>query len=300
MDKLLALNMFVETVRCGGFSAAARKLAVATSSVMRQVAGLEAELGTVLLHRSTRHCSPTEAGQAYFAHGVAILQALQHADDAVADRDNGVVRGHLRISVPVEFGRRVIAPHLQQLLDAHPELQISLSLSDAVADLYKERVDVAVRLGSTTPTDEVVCRPVGQFQRWLVASPDYLQRQPLPRLPEDLLQHACLRYDYGSGAAPWWFRQGGQAVPVAVSGRLLSNNADVLRVSALAGQGIALLADWLVAQDVGDGRLVRLLADYQANPGSADTSINLFYLTRHRGSRRLNAFIRFLEGLLAA
>ncbi|MER2105200.1 MAG: LysR family transcriptional regulator, partial [Pseudomonas atacamensis] len=134
MDKLLALKMFVETVRCGGYSSAARKLGISTSSVTRQVAGLENELGASLLNRTTRNTSVTVAGQTYFEKAVAILDAIDEADAVVADRGSDA-QGRLRISVPVEFGRRLIAPHLSRLLERHPGLEISLSLSDQVSDL---------------------------------------------------------------------------------------------------------------------------------------------------------------------
>lgn len=121
MDKLLALKMFVETVRCGAIPRQ-RKLGISTSSVTRQVAGLEHELGASLLNRTTRNTSVTVAGQTYFEKAVAILDAIDEADAVVADR-GAEAQGRLRISVPVEFGRRLIAPHLSRLLERHPGLR---------------------------------------------------------------------------------------------------------------------------------------------------------------------------------
>jgi DNA-binding transcriptional LysR family regulator len=141
---------------------------------------------------------------------------------------------------------------------------------------------------------------VGQFQRWLVASPDYLGARPLPMSPLDLRQHECLRFDYGAGRYPWTLLGRGEAVEVDVRGRLKSNNADLLREAALAGAGIALLADWLVEADVRSGRLMRVLDQYQVNPGHAQTTINALYLPNHRGSTRVKAFIDFLEEILAS
>ena len=121
MDKLLALRTFVATVRCGGFSAAARQLGLATSSVTRAVNALEQELGCVLLNRNTRQISVSEAGRDYFERALAILDALDEADAAVTDNGEEV-RGRLAVSVPVEFARRIIAPHLGELLERHPQL----------------------------------------------------------------------------------------------------------------------------------------------------------------------------------
>ncbi|GGM16296.1 LysR family transcriptional regulator [Pseudomonas asuensis] len=298
MDKLLALRMFVETVRCGGYSAAARKLQIATSSVTRQVAALEAELGSALLNRSTRHNFPTEAGQLYFDSAVAILEALERADNAVTDRGT-CARGKLRVSVPVEFGRRVIAPHLPRLLAQHPDLEISLHLSDARVDLLKDRIDLSVRLGSSVSTEEIICKPVGWFERWIVASPHYLVRKPTPTLPHDISEHCCLLFDYGGSGYTWLFRQGEEQVSVNAHGRMQSNNADVLRRAVLAGEGLALLADWLVIKDVHQGRMTRLYSGYDVHPGSANGSINALYLPNHRGSTRIRVFIDFLEEILS-
>ncbi|RON80455.1 LysR family transcriptional regulator [Pseudomonas chlororaphis] len=299
MDKLLALKMFVETVRCGGYSSAARKLGLSTSSVTRQVAGLESELGASLLNRTTRNTSVTLAGQAYFDKAVAILEAIDEADASVADRGSEA-QGYLRASVPVEFGRRIIAPHLGRLLERHPGLEISLSLSDRVSDLISERIDVSVRLGSSVVSDDIVSKKIGDFQRWVVASPDYLARTGLPRQPSDLLQHQCLRFDYGGVHQDWTFQGDENPQRLGVQGRLQSNNADILREAALAGGGVALLADWLVRDDVGQGRLTRVLEQYEVNPGTASTCINALYLPNHRGSSRINVFIEFLEEILAA
>ncbi|WP_338498787.1 LysR family transcriptional regulator [Pseudomonas sp. WP18] len=299
MDKLLALKMFVETVRCGGYSSAARKLGIATSSVTRQVAGLEQALGASLLNRTTRHISVTTAGQAYFEKAVAILEAMDEADAFVADRGNEA-KGALRVSVPVEFGRRIIAPHLNRLLERHPGLEISVSLNDQVGDLLSEQIDVSVRLGSTVVSEEIVSKRLGGFQRWVLASPSYLQRHGVPAHPRDLLEHQCLRFDYGGTHPQWTFRASGETLSLNVRGRLHSNNADILREAAIAGGGVTLLADWLVREDVAQGRLIRLLEQYEVNPGSASTCINALYLPNHRGSSRINVFIEFLQQILAA
>jgi DNA-binding transcriptional LysR family regulator len=297
MDKLLALKMFVETVRCGGYSSAARKLGISTSSVTRQVAGLEHELGASLLNRTTRNTSVTVAGQTYFDKAVAILEAIDEADAVVADRGSEA-QGRLRISVPVEFGRRLIAPHLSRLLARHPGLEISLSLSDQVSDLLSEQIDVSVRLGSSVVSEDIVSKRVGQFQRWVVASPEYLARSAELCHPRDLLDHQCLRFDYAGTHQHWTFQGDDETIQLNVHGRLQSNNADILREAAIDGGGVTLLADWLVRDDVVAGRLVRVLEQYQVNPGTASTCINALYLPNHRGSSRINVFIDFLLEIL--
>ncbi|MFJ4064325.1 LysR family transcriptional regulator [Pseudomonas sp. NPDC089996] len=299
MDKLLAMKMFTATVDAQGFSAAARRLGVATSSVTRLVDALESELGTTLLNRSTRQVSLTEAGARYLARAREIFAALEEADASVADRGNEPV-GVLRLCLPVEFGRRVIAPHLGPFLARHPSLELDIDMSDRLDDLLDGRYDLSIRLGDPSPNDELVCRQLGRFQRWLVASPDYLASREAPLHPEQLLQHACLRFRYGQKARAWRLQRADEALELDVSGPLRSANADLLREAALAGSGIALLADWLVREDVAAGRLQRLFADWEVSPGTANDSINALYLPNHRGSRRVNAFIGFCEGLLKA
>ncbi|WP_161865117.1 LysR family transcriptional regulator [Pseudomonas yangonensis] len=297
MDKLLALRTFVATVRCGGFSAAARQLGLATSSVTRAVNALEQELGCVLLNRNTRQISVSEAGRDYFERALAILEALDEADAAVADSD-GEVRGRLAVSVPVEFARRLIAPRLGELLERHPQLEVTLRVTDEVVDLLSQRIDLALRLGSSITSDDVVSQRVGSFRRWLVASPQYLARSPAIEHPEALQTHACLQFDYGSPTRYWRFEQDGELLQVPVTGRLLSNNADILRQAALAGQGVALLADWLVREDVASGQLLRLLPEHEVAPGPHDGAIHLLYLPNHRGSKRIAAFTAFLQRVL--
>ena len=223
------------------------------------------------------------------------VDILKHV---VADRGSEA-QGRLRVSVPVEFGRRIIAPHLGRLLERHPGLEISLSLSDEVSDLLSEQIDVSVRLGSSVVSDDIVSKRLGYFQRWVVASPEYLTRTGLPRHPRDLLEHPCLRFDYHTGHHDWTFLGDEDVIRVNVQGRLQSNNADILREAALAGGGVTLLADWLVREDVSAGRLTRVLEQYEVNPGSASTCINALYLPNHRGSSRISVFIAFLQEILA-
>jgi DNA-binding transcriptional LysR family regulator len=185
------------------------------------------------------------------------------------------------------------------LLERHPGLEISLSLSDEVSDLLSEQIDVSVRLGSSVVSDDIVSKRLGDFQRWVVASPEYLMRTGLPRHPRDLLEHQCLRFDYRTAHNNWTFQGDEDVIRLNVQGRLQSNNADILREAALGGGGVTLLADWLVRDDVSAGRLTRVLEQYEVNPGSASTCINALYLPNHRGSSRINVFIEFLQEILA-
>lgn len=297
MDKLLALKMFVETVDARGFSAAARQLGVATSSVTRMIDALEAELGTVLLNRSTRQVTISDAGAAYYLRARKILDDLAEADATVMDsRDEP--SGPLRVSVPTAFGRRVIAPHLARFMARHPRLELDITLTDTVVDLFADRVDVSIRLGTPAAMDGVVCRPVSQFRRRVVASAHYLAAHGQPQVPQDLGGHDCLRFNFGNPQQAWTFIADSGEVRVPVRGRFKSNNAEVLRELVLAGSGVALLPDWLVGQDIEDGQLLELFAHMPAHPDNARGQVSALFLPNHRGSRRVNAFIALIHEIL--
>lgn len=297
MDKLLALKMFVQVVDSKGFSSAARQLGLATSSVTRMIDGLEAELGAVLLNRSTRQISLSDAGAAYYLKAREVLNAVAEADASVTDRGE-LPAGHLRISVPVALGRRLIAPYIASFLKHYPQLVLDMTLSDDIVELLGERVDLAIRLGSAAAMDGVVSRPVGHFRRRVVASAEYLNARGFPEHPMDLMQHECLRFSYGPKQQVWTFLKEGEETRVPIEGRFKSNNAEVLREVALAGGGVALLPDWLVNDDIGSGDLTSLFESFVINPNDASSAISALYLPNHRGSKRVNAFIDFISELL--
>lgn len=286
----------METVDAKGFSAAARRLNLATSSITRALDGLEASLGTVLVNRSTRAITVTEAGAAYYQQARQILDAVEEADASIADRGEVPV-GQLRVSLPVAFGRRCIAPYLGNWLATFPQLEVEVTLTDGIVDLVAERIDLSVRLGSPASYDDVVAREVGHFCRRVVASPEYLHRGGTPNEPADLVHYDCLRFSYGPRDQVWTFRQGEHQSAVPVTGHLRSNNTEVLREVILAGGGIALLPDWLVDDDIQSGRLVALFESWSVNPDQASSLISALYLPNQRGSRRIAAFLDFLATL---
>lgn len=297
MDKLLALKMFIQSVDSKGFSSAARQLNLATSSVTRMIDRLEDDLGAVLLNRSTRQVTLTDAGGVYYLKSRDILSAMADADESVSDRGE-VPAGQLRISVPVAFGQRLIAPHIGALLARYPLLVLDMTLSDDIVDLLGERIDLSIRMGSPAAMETVVSRCIGSFRRRVVASAEYLKARGFPDLPMDLMQHECMCFNYGAPQQFWTFTEERQELRVPVEGQFKSNNAEVLREVVLAGCGVALLPDWLVNDDIDSGRLTSLFDAFVVNPNSASSAISALYLPNHRGSKRINAFIDFLTELL--
>lgn len=293
MDKLQALRAFVVVTESGGFSSAARKLELATSSVTRAVDALEEALGTALLNRTTRQVTLSDAGKTYYLSAKRILEDIAEADAAVTDRGDAPT-GPLRVSVPVEFARHCISPHLGAFLSRYPKLDLDITLTDTVSDLVSERIDLAIRLGTPPPDASVISRHIGNFSRYVVASHAYLSEFGTPAEPEALSAHQSLRFSYGADRQVWTFCKDGLQSEVVVTGRLKTNNSDILREAALNGAGIALLPSWLVAADVQSGRLTKLFEDYEVNPNNARSAVTALYLPNQRGSRRIAAFIELV------
>lgn len=294
MDKLQALRALVDVADSGGFSSAARRLGVATSSVTRLLDGLEASLGSALLTRTTRRVTLTDAGVAYLEQVRRILSDLDEADGSVNDGDGEAV-GPLRVALPVTFGRLCLGPHIAGFLRQHPRVSLDLVLSDAYVDLVSDRVDVAVRIGVLDRQPHLIVKPLAGHLRYVVASHDYLAERGVPESPQALAEHDCLRFAYQAGSQRWSFRCGGASESVEVSGRLAANNSDLLREAVLAGAGVALLPQWLVKEDVRTGRMHRLFEGYEVNPQEQEICIYAAYLPNRRHSRKVQVLMEFLQ-----
>jgi len=307
MDRFAELKTFCTVAACAGFSPAARRLGVATSSVTRMVDALESRLGAVLLNRSTRSVTLTDQGRAYYEEAQRILEQLDAADDAVADRAG--LRGVLRVAAPVTFAAMHIAPILPALRARHPQLALDLRLSDTAVNLIDESIDVAIRIGGIDPQANLVARRLAGHERLLCASPAYLAARGAPRHPAELAGHDCLQFAFADGRRLWRLRRKdgiGDVAPdampveeVPIDSVVLANNGELLRQAALAGMGVAMLARWLVREDLREGRLVEVLQDYQVNPGSMDVGLYALYQANRRGSQKIRAFVELLGEHLA-
>jgi len=293
MDKLAALRTFVTVAETGGFSKAARQLGVATSSLTRLVDALEEQLGTSLLTRTTRAVLLTDSGRTYLEQIGPLLSELEQADESISDQ-GGVAVGPLRVSVPVTFARLFLGPHIPRFLSEHPRVSLDMDLSDTIVDLAGDRVDVAVRIGVPEHQAGLIVRRLCDHERYLVASPAYLEAHGRPQSPQELADHDCMRFSYRLGPQRWTFLKGDECQRVDIRGRLSANSSDILREAVLGGQGFALLAEWLVGEDVKAGRLTRLFPDWQINPLNDDVSVYAAYLPNRRNSRKVQAFIEFL------
>lgn len=302
MDKFLAVKTLLEVADAGGFSKAAQRLGVATSSVTRLMDSLEASLGAALLTRTPRKVSLTDAGLAYVEQVSKVIDDLAEADESVFDSGAAPV-GSLRVSVPSTYSRLCLAPHLAAFLAEHPRVVLDVVVGDQFVDLAVDRIDVAIRIGFAERDANLVVKKLADNPRYVVASEDYLRRSGTPQTPADLAGHECLRFAYGGGYRArqiWTFERDGVEERVDVRGHLLSNNLDMLFEAAVAGRGIALLPAWQVAAEIRAGRLMRLFASFDARPHSGDAVVYAAYLPNRRQSSKVRAFVQFLESRLRA
>jgi DNA-binding transcriptional LysR family regulator len=251
------IRAFVEVVEAGGFSRAARRLALSKSVVSRRVLRLETELGAKLLSRSTRGLALTEAGSDFKEHADRVLIELDAARDVVAQRGAENV-GSLRVAAPLSFGITHLAPALAELAVRHPKLQVDASYSDRFVDLIGERFDVAVRVGYLADSS-LVARRIAPINTVVVASPDYLSRHGVPRTPEDLLCHEALLL---RGSEVWRFRDGRGMVTIRAEGRFKADSGPALVAAAIAGLGVTMLPNFLAGSAIETGQLAPILLDF--------------------------------------
>ncbi len=253
------LQLFARTAALGSFSRAAREADLLPGQVAAAVARLERELDLRLFVRTTRSLRLTAEGALYLPYAQQVLATLREGRARVQGED-AILAGSLQVAAPSDLGRNVLLPWLTAFRAAHPRLQLHLQLSDQVADVFRDPVDIAFRLGRFDNASYVALPLLAHNRRVLVAAPSYLQRAGSPQTLDALGGHACLLYQLGGRSHDrWGFDHQGRRVHVAVSGDLQCDDADVVRRWAVAGQGIA-YKSWLdVGDDVRAGRLQVLL-----------------------------------------
>jgi DNA-binding transcriptional LysR family regulator len=265
MDRLKQIESFVSVANRGSLTAAAQAEGVAPAVIGRRIDALEERLGVKLLLRTTRRISLTHEGSAFLEHAQRILSDLANAEASVGE--GGVkASGHLRITAPAGFGRRHVAPLVPRFQSLHPEVSVSLNLSDRVVDLVNEGFDCAVRVGDL-PDSSLVSVRLADNRRLCVAAPAYLKRAGTPAHPSELLRHRCLSLSSdASQLRGWAFTIDGQVTHVRPGGPLDCNDGQVLHDWCLQGLGIAWRSTWEVAREVATGRLVAVLEDFAAPP----------------------------------
>jgi DNA-binding transcriptional LysR family regulator len=260
MSELDDIRAIIAVINGGGLSRAARHLGISKSIVSRRIARLEEDLGTSLLHRTTRGVSATDAGLEFKERGERILGELSEARDAVA-RHHGELSGRLRLALPLSFGLRYITPLLIKLATDNPKLEIEASYSDRHVNLVEEHFDAAVWLG-TLKDSTLVSRRIAPLHITMVASPAYLAQREMPTVPADLSEHDCLIYQGPHGRSQWEFQVGRRRIVISPTGRFHADNAEGLLKAAEAGLGIAAAPSYLAADSIAAGRVTPLLTDF--------------------------------------
>lgn len=262
-DDLIDLNAFIAIADARSFTRAAAKLGLSQSALSHRIRRLETRLGVRLLSRTTRSVAPTEAGKRLLAGLVpAFEQIADHLEFVGELRERPA--GTIRLTVPVHAASTVVWPAALRLMRDYPEINVELSVDSGLRDIVAERFDAGVRLGEQVARDMIAVRIGPDLRMAAVASPDYLARHGVPRVPADLAEHTCinLRFTTGGGLYAWEFEKDGREVNVRVEGQFTTNTTEMMIRAAVAGMGLAFAPEDYVADDLASGRLVRVLADW--------------------------------------
>lgn len=288
MNKLEAMSAFAKVVAAGSYAEAARRLGLTRSAVSKAVMELEQILGARLLDRTTRRVTATEAGLAYYERCVSILAAVEETEIQVS-RLHDEPKGVLKINAPMSFGTLYLGAAVADFMVRYPDLKIELMLNDRYVDPLEEGVDVTVRIGEL-PDSSLIARRLAPARRVLAASPEYLAREGLPKSPEDLAAHRCLTYGQMAAVHRWTLQRGAETFKVPIASSLCSNNGDVLRQAALAGNGITNLPTFIIGPDIKSKRLKLVL------PQMPPTELGIYalYAPNRYLAAKTRVFIDFL------
>ena len=287
MDRLTAMQVFVEVAHSGSFSATADKLDMSRAMVTRYVGELEQWLGARLLQRTTRSVTLTDAGENCLRRSQQMLALVQDVEEETQSHD-GALRGQLRITCSMSFAYAQMAAAVVDFLQLHPQLTIDLNASEGALNLVPARIDLAIRI-SAEPDPALIGRVLAPCTSVLVASPAYLAAHGVPQLPADLATHRCLSYA-NFGKSVWTFSRGDDHARVSVGSYFSANEATALLQGVLAGGGIALQPSYLANPHLQDGSLQVVLPDWKV----PDMAIYALYPSRKHLSPAVRALLDFL------
>lgn len=288
MDKLTEMTVFTEVARQGGFSAAARQLDLAPSSVSKLITRMERRLGSRLLNRTTRKLSLTEGGKLFLHHCLTILDQVDEAE-ALLSGYYSEPKGILRVTSSPGFAKHQLLPLIPVFLQQHPGVELDLRLTGETVDLIDGGIDVAIRLGSLSDSS-LIARKLGESRRIICASPAYLKNNGVPQTPAELEHHNCLTNSASTTFNQWRFHTPDGEETISVSGNFICDTVDSLHDLALQGGGIVRLAEFMVGEDIRAGRLVPLLEKYNREL----QPIHALYTHRDHLPAKVRAFIDFL------
>jgi DNA-binding transcriptional LysR family regulator len=291
MDSVQGIRLFIRVVEAGSFSKAAADMGLTQPTATKHVAELERRLGSRLLHRSTRGVTPTEIGALYYDKCRVIARELEEADNLAALMQSRL-RGTLRISTSVGFGRRVMVPLVLRFMKENPEVQLDLSFDDRYVNLIEQGVDVAIRMGRLADS-QLGARFLGINPWVVVGAPGYLARRGTPSAPGDLAGHDALIYSTVQGDDRWHFTGGdGRPVHVPVKGPLRSNNLSALLAAARAGHGLAALPCYVAHESLRSGHVQTVLGEWSL----PSQEIHAVFPSPRLVPAKVSSFIAWLQG----
>ncbi|MEH6394404.1 LysR family transcriptional regulator [Pseudoalteromonas sp.] len=285
MDKITAIQSFVEVARCGSFTKAADNLELSRLQVTRHVQDIEQWLSLRLFHRTTRKVSLTNQGEEALAYCNQILSSVSDLQSRAHSHNNELV-GTIRVAAPIGLGQNMLFDAIEEFVAMHPSTQFQLVLSDSLSQLVDERVDIALRY-THQPNEQLIARKLLFINTVMCASPEYLNSKGDITTPQDLLQHNCLLH---TGSATWHILGENSDEKISVKGNISANDMSVVRKAAIRGMGIANLPCDLAQEYLATKQLVKVLPNY-STPGSHLWAV---YLSRNYQQNLVRAFIDFL------
>jgi LysR family transcriptional regulator for bpeEF and oprC len=294
VDRLSTLRLLTRVIELGSFTRAAHELRLGQPSVSKQIASLEAYLGTRLLERTSRGLRPTAAGLDLYHSALRLMSDLEETEARIRGGST-IPNGLVRIATPPALGRMYIVPRLPAFFAQFPEIEIEFTAGQAFADLVKDGVDVALRVGELGSSG-LIARKIGEMQMVTVASPGYLATHGIPVRPQDLAQHNLIAAQTGGRVVEWRFSSKEGTVAITPTSAFRSNEGEDLRAAVLAGLGILHGPGALFQADMEAGKIVRLLEGYTTD---ADP-IHLVTLSGRKMPYRVRVFIDFLAATFAS
>lgn len=287
LNRLMYFNCVVET---GSISKASRIFDVQPSSISRQLAALEQELGVRLLNKTTRNTGLTEAGHKYYEFSQRIVAEFDAAKRAVNDLQEKP-KGQLKISMTVGFGESVVLPLMNEFMSLYPNIELQLELTERVVDLVEENIDVAIRSGRL-PDSTMIAKRLAFNNFLLCASPAYLAANGTPGYPEELTNHQCIRYSYSR----WndWFLMADERTKLTINNAISVNSVNGQKQLTLCGSGLALIPLWAVKDEIESGALIHVMEEIVLSPYEELSSTYAIYLKRDLVPPKTRVFLDFL------
>lgn len=291
MDMFQAIRAFREVARQEGFAAASRALNVSTPTVSRLISDLESDLGVRLFNRSTRKIGLTEEGEQFLRRGVALFDELEAVTEEIRERQS-VPRGHLRISSVVAFGQERIAPALTGFMEQYPKVTVELDISNRKVDLIEEHFDIAIRIGGADGLEasSLKARKIYSQKLFFVATPEYVAAHGAPKDLDEIVTHRIVKQISGTWGRVNQLWHAGKKSEFTLPGAFVVNSPNAARNAVLTGRAIGLLADYLTADLIAEGRLMRLLPGYE----TVDQPIYAVFVHRNYMPAKVRAFIDYI------